>query len=524
MPGPAVTRDRMSTRGRLVRSLVAPFLLALFLGLVPGGASAHSQVISTDPVDGARLPASPERVSVTFNENVGLATGGLRVIRPDGSLASMSDGSVAGPTVSVAVAPLDPGWYVMAWSIISADGHVAHGTSSFAVGDVDAAGRPGTSALPSPLEWSLWLTRGLSDLMLLVIGGAGIAWTILGARTRRVHRLWIGTVTVDILAIAAWLVIEIVDGGWTWLGTQYAWSAVVRLALLIAIAACLSLRPPRTRPATVLGVITVLLLAWGGHSIDSPLSGVTTAIHLFAAITWLGAAPSVALVVWDRSVPDETGLLVVRGFSRLATVALFVLIAGGSASALLLTNGLEAGLTLYVGIIIAKVGVVGIAALLGAWGRRRLARTPERRIYRRLFLVDSVLLVTVALISSALTLVGPHEGHAGHEGHVLTSPRCSMSLGQGSDAFGAAVVAEPGTPGPNGILVAGVPAGVVDVSAELVHAFTQGAPVDVALTLGDRGWSGSAVMPFTGDWTSTVLVRVDTFTEVRGSCDLTIAP
>jgi len=339
-----------------------------------------------------------------------------------------------------------------------------------------------------------------------------------------VRRLWLGTTSVAIVAIAAWLGIEAVDGGATWLGTQYAWSAMVRLALLVALLACLLLRPPRTRLAAMLGVAAVVLLAWGGHSTDSPASGVTTAIHLFAAVTWLGAAPAVALVLWDRSASDELGLAVTQGFSRLATVALFVLVAAGSASALLLTNGLEGGLTIYVWVLLAKVGVVGIAAFLGAWGRRRLARTPERRIYRRLFLIDSVLLVAVALISSALTLVGPHQGHAGHEGHVMASPRCSMTLGQGDASFGAAVIASPGTPGPTEVLVAGVPAGVVDVAAELTHAYTQGAPVDVTLTQGDRGWSGSAVMPFTGDWTATVLVRVDTFTEARGSCVLTIAP
>ncbi len=514
----------MDTRGRPIRSLVAPFLIALLLLLVASAASAHSQVIAIDPIDGARLPASPAGVSVTFNEDVSLAPGGLRVIRPDGSLASIGDGSVVGPKVSVAIAPLDAGWYVIAWSIISADGHVVHGTSSFAVGDADAVARPSVSAVPSPLEWSLWVTRGLSDLLILVAGGAGVAWTLLGARTRRVRALWLGALIVDLTAMAVWLAIEIADGGSTWLGTQYAWSAIVRLVLLGMALAYLSLRPPRTRVAAILGVVAVVLLAWGGHSTDSPLSGVTTAIHLFAAVTWLGTAPAVALVLWDGTVRDDQGLRVVRGFSRIATVALFVLIAGGSASALLLTNGLEAGLTVYVWILIAKVAVVGIAAVMGAWGRRRLARSPERRIYRRLFVVDSILLTTVAMISSALTLVGPHQGHVGHEGHILTSPRCSMSLGQGSTAFGAAVIADPGIPGPNSVSVDGIPAGVVGVTAEMSHAYTGDAAIDVSLTQGDRGWTGSAVLPFTGQWTATVLVRVDTFTEARGSCAITIAP
>jgi hypothetical protein len=31
-------------------------------------------------------------------------------------------------------------------------------------------------------------------------------------------------------------------------------------------------------------------------------------------------------------------------------------------------------------------------------------------------------------------------------------------------------------------------------------------------------------MPFTGAWTATVQIRVDTFTQASGSCDLTILP
>lgn len=511
--------------GRVGRVLAALALVCVCLGLGGSGAAAHSQVVATDPIDGARLPVSPGGVSVTFNEDVTLAPGGLRVIRPDGSLADVGSESIRGATVSQAIVPLPPGWYVMAWSIVSADGHVVHGTSSFAVGDAEGTERPASSSLPSGLEWLLWASRGLADLMLLVLGGAAVAWVALGARTRRVRRLWLGTLLVGFGAGTLWLATELVDGGETWLGTQLAWSAVARLALLAVALACLLPRPPRVRAAATLSVLAVSLLAWGGHSTESALSGVTIAIHLLAAVTWLGAAPAVALLLWDRAVPDKTGMLVVRRFSRVATVSLFVLIVGGSASALLLTNGLESGVTTWVWILIAKVAVVGVAAFLGFAGRRRLDATAPRRTYQRLFLMDSSLLVVVAMLSSGLTLVGPHVGHADHDGMSMGgAPRCSMTLGQGSSAFGAAVIADPGTPGQNAILVSGVPSGVLSVTAELSHLYTGGATIDVTLVEGATGWSGSAVLPFTGDWTARVLVRVDTFTEARGDCDLTIAP
>ncbi len=523
MAGPAATRGRASARGRFVRSL-APLLLATCLLLLLGGiASAHAQVVALDPVDGARLPVSPASVSVTFNENVSLAPGGLRVVRSDGSLADVGDDIVMGSKVSQGVSPLPDGWYVMAWSIISADGHVVHGSATFAVGDADAAARPTPASLPSPPELGLWVTRGLSDLMLLIAAGMGVAWSWLGARTRRVRRLWLGVLITSIAGMLAWLAIEVVDGGSAWVTTGYALSGMVRLALLSVALALLLGGEARSRIAAVVIVVATLTLAIGGHATDTPLASLTLGVHLLAAVTWLGAAPAVALVMWDRSVPDDMAMLVVRGFSRLATVALFVLIAGGSASALLLTNGLEGGLTIYVWIVLAKLGIVAIAALMGAFGRRGLAAAGRGR-YRRLFLLDTALLIVVAFLSSALTLVGPHQGHAGHEGHVITSPRCAMTLGQPGATFGAAVIADPGTPGTNELLVSGVPSGVQGVSLELSHQYTGSSAIDVQLTADARGWVGSTALPFTGDWTATALVRVDTFTEARGSCDITIAP
>ena len=44
------------------------------------------------------------------------------------------------------------------------------------------------------------------------------------------------------------------------------------------------------------------------------------------------------------------------------------------------------------------------------------------------------------------------------------------------------------------------------------------------MTPDEGAWVGEAALPFIGDWTLTALVRVDTFTDARGSCELTIAP
>ena len=86
MSRPAATRatscaGRRSRRLSALQAVLRPLLLLVaLLALAPGGVSAHAQLVSLDPPDGAILAASPAAVTLTFNEQIGLATGGLRVL------------------------------------------------------------------------------------------------------------------------------------------------------------------------------------------------------------------------------------------------------------------------------------------------------------------------------------------------------------------------------------------------------------------------------------------------------------
>lgn len=518
MPRPRAM-DRATARPRTACVLAGVLALAwCLLALAWAPVSAHAGVVASDPVDGARLPASPARVSVRFDEPVTLAPGGLRVVRADGSLADIGPETVAGADVSQAIEPLVDGWYVMAWSIVSEDGHPVHGSVTFAIGDAEGATRPQSTAVPSALEAATWITRGIADLALLAGVGALFAWMILGARTRRVVLLRTVALVVATLGVAAWLAVGVADAGTDWLSTGNALSGVARTLLLVLALVLLMLRPARERAALVCAALAVLTLVVGGHATGSPLTGLTLAVHLLAAVTWLGAAPAVALVLWDPRVPDEPEALgTVRAFSRMATITLILVFGGGTASMMLLTDRLAGGLTIYVWIVLAKIGVVGIAALMGLFGRRGLATGAQRSRYRRLFLFDAFLLVAVAALSAALTLVGPHQDHAGHD---TRSPRCALGLPSG----GAAVVLDPGRPGTNAVKVTGPSPSVREVRLSFAHPFAGGATTEVPLTVADGSWVGEAALSFTGDWQATVIVRVDSFTEQQGSCSIQVSP
>jgi hypothetical protein len=116
--------------------------------------------------------------------------------------------------------------------------------------------------------------------------------------------------------------------------------------------------------------------------------------------------------------------------------------------------------------------------------------------------------------------VGPHGTHDDHGDHQVGSPRCATSLGD----TGTTIVADPGTPGTNTLTVTGPDPSVQGVTLALEHPYAEGAAIEVPLTSSHHGWVGTAAMPFTGAWSATVRVRVDTFSEVSGGCGLTISP
>jgi hypothetical protein len=86
-----------------------------------------------------------------------------------------------------------------------------------------------------------------------------------------------------------------------------------------------------------------------------------------------------------------------------------------------------------------------------------------------------------------------------------------------------ALIASPATTGPNTLSLTGIHEGVQGVSLELEHSSSPGAPLEVAMTSSGHEWHGTAVLPLAGRWDVTALVRVDTFTEERGSCPLEIS-
>ncbi|PFG43607.1 hypothetical protein ATJ88_2313 [Isoptericola jiangsuensis] len=139
-------------RTRALAGVVAG-VVALLATAAP--ASAHDELISSDPSADTVLDAAPDEVSLTFSDEL-LDLGAVVVVAD-----AAGDDWAAGPpvldgdqvTVPVTDGMPDAG-YEVRWRIVSADGHPISGVVPFVVGDstpLDRAGAPpaGDDASPS---------------------------------------------------------------------------------------------------------------------------------------------------------------------------------------------------------------------------------------------------------------------------------------------------------------------------------------------------------------------------------------
>ena len=118
-------------------------------------AHAHSELISSDPADGASLDAPPQIVSFTFNEP--LLPDFVRFIAtdPSGQTADVPVASVEGPTATIdwpADAPA--GEWAVNYRVVSQDGHPIEGGITFAYAAASPSPAPSSSSAaptsPSP--------------------------------------------------------------------------------------------------------------------------------------------------------------------------------------------------------------------------------------------------------------------------------------------------------------------------------------------------------------------------------------
>jgi methionine-rich copper-binding protein CopC len=117
-----------------VRRWAPPLACALVLAAA-GAASAHTEVASTRPADGAVLAAAPRQVVVTYGAPV--AGAGEASVRVEGRDALAGPARLAPSDARRLVVPVEPGSgagrYAVRWTVTGADGHDVTGELAFRV-------------------------------------------------------------------------------------------------------------------------------------------------------------------------------------------------------------------------------------------------------------------------------------------------------------------------------------------------------------------------------------------------------
>ena len=127
-----VPRRRVRRGGNLLRLLTVTVLatFALLLGTSP--AFAHTELVGSDPADGASLDTSPQTVTLTFNEAVPAEFSTVTVVGPDATQYQTGPVTAVDTNVSIAVSPLGPtGHYEIGYRVVSDDGHPVTGSLAF---------------------------------------------------------------------------------------------------------------------------------------------------------------------------------------------------------------------------------------------------------------------------------------------------------------------------------------------------------------------------------------------------------
>jgi copper transport protein len=438
------------------RALALLVFLAGWLVLGATPASAHVEVISSTPGDGARLSAAPSQVSVTLSENVGIQPGSIKVVDLTGHEVDagpvFQPGDVA-EQVAVKLQPnLPDGSYLVEYAFVSADSHPVRGTFAFVVGAgplVTSAGAvsaatgtdTGVNAVSTVVRW-------LSYLGVVLLGG--LAFVVLcrpAARTdRRARRLlhW-GAGLVVVTTATAFLLQgpyaagrglgALTDPGLLadTLRVAYGKLLLLRLAAVAALAVLLPrlLRPglpDRLRArcenlAMVTGFLVLLTFSATGHPVTDPVMFVSVTadlVHFGAIAVWAGGLVQLALCLF-RPGPDEDLAPVARRFSGLAAGSVTAIAISGAVLALRIMPSLSTLWTSTFGLLVL-LKIAGFALLLAVASRSRRAvrrgmTAPEAgttktvttnlRTLRQAVAVEVVLSVVVLALAALLTVTPP---------------------------------------------------------------------------------------------------------------------
>ncbi|ANN72840.1 copper resistance protein CopC [Bordetella bronchialis] len=378
---------------------VAAAIVLAFLFALSGVAQAHSELLRTEPAEGAVLANLPATVALTFNEPVAPLV--LRLLGPGGQTVALGEAQVRDATLSVAVPPLAMrGSYLFSWRVASADGHPVGGTLSFAIGAADA--HPAVADTQQGATWLYPVIAVVTVALLagLLFGIGGVAFEAFatqyeaGGCRKHLPALLLAAVAAPVLLGLQGL--DALGAPWSAVLTRACWSAVIRTSLgllvgaaeaaaVVALFACAAGSARGRRALALLSLLLLgLALASSGHAATASVGNaarIAVFVHVAAAAGWLGALACLPVLLLAGY--GDTPL---RRFSTAALAIVLVLVATGVLLAWWqLREPADLWRTAYGRILAAKLALVLGMMALAAVNRWRWTAATLRGDMRALF-------------------------------------------------------------------------------------------------------------------------------------------
>jgi copper transport protein len=375
----------------------------------PAAASAHANLVRTEPADGAVLAAAPRRVVVVLDDDVRVAPGNAAVRNGGGSVLAGRPQAHGRTLVLPLRHGLRDGDYSVRWSVVSSDGHIAQGVLAFAVG----LGR----APPAPVLRPT-IGVGVSDVLarwvffagLLVASGLALFDVLVWRPVARsgLPTGWIAIGLAAVFVSAHGLVHASHAGSATRFGLVVDIGSAVAAAG--AAAAAIAVADRTAAPfALVLAIAALVTPTLAGHALDPRRSWIDAPIdllHVLAAAVWIGGLFALALVVPRTDAPEDVAAAAVRRFSTLALVSVVAVAVTGVARAIgELSAATQLWTTSYGRAILAKTALFAVLLGLGAVSRTRAAAGLDR--LRASVRVELVLVLGVVVAVAVLTSLHP---------------------------------------------------------------------------------------------------------------------
>jgi copper transport protein len=525
--------------------IAAAAVAAVVLGVPVGSASAHAGLDESTPASGAVLTTSPTELVLDFDEPVEASLGGVDLTTSDGAPIGIGPAEPtpgdASRLVVADVPALADGVYVVVWQVTSADGHPARGAFTFQVGTASSA--VDTDALidealagggaSDAVTWSFGVARALAFAGVTVLIGSVLLQSLAGgAPGRRLRRTWtislallgigsVGVFTLQGAYVTGGGLAEVFDPGlWADVaGTRLGTAVLVRLALVVGVAVLLRRSTPAVTVWSLVSLALVATFSTTGHpSATSPaaLAVAVDMVHLASVSVWLGGL--VWLLVRDRAQPDadpdadadpstdpqpDADHVAALRFSRLATVAMpVIVVSGGWQTWLLLDSLSDLTETDWGRALLVKVAIVVVLVTLGGVSRWLLRHDGATEI-RRLVISEVAIGAIVLGVTAGLVATPP----------VPPVPASAFTVTIAQGSLIADVSVGPGRVGSNEIhIVLSPPGGTLQavVSAEArISLPAENLPaVPVVLTPdGPNHYIGTMQIPQAGDWKLDLIVE-----------------